>query len=142
MLVPYRKVFTGPTPFPEPISIDGTFSTLGTKVITYDVAPGDLKVGDYLYSSLLNEIRKISKFEGDNPILENAFSSDLVDQYAVQVAGREEYTSITIDVQGDGDGVFNGSDMPAGTIQEFQSEEGVGPFTIDATDTEIAISAL
>jgi len=141
MATPYYKVFTGKTCFPEPESLNGTFSTVGAKV-TIQNGDDTLKGGQYLYDSNQNEVRKVLFFEQDNPILESAFSVNIEVPIAIQVVGSDTYKSVSVDCYGGADGELNGENLSQGTIINYDDEDSIDPFVIDGTGTEIAISAL
>jgi len=141
-LAPYYKVFTGKTCFPEPVTLQGTVSTVGTKATVVD-GDGKLYADRYLYNAGTNEVRKIIRYDGDNPILESAFSVDIEVGISIQLTDDSRiYTSISVANIGAADGLLKGQLLTTDMDVAYKDSDGLSPITIDGTGTSIAISAL
>ena len=135
------KSFTGKTSFPLPVSLGGTFTSSGT-VVTYNNIITSFLVGDYLYSTSLNEVRLITGFGGSNTInIESAFSSDITVADAIKITERITFSQVDVYNFG-ADGLFNGQLFPSKTIFNMEKKNDTLVFTVDAAGTNIAILAL
>ena len=127
------------TCFPPPVDIAGSYISSGS-VITIKNAP-DLRVGDYLYNSNLNEIRKILSFATENTHnIESAFSSDVTEYVNIEISSREKvYTKASVSNAGSGIGYLNEEEIAVG--QTVDINEGEIYFTVDGTGTKISVLA-
>ena len=134
----FYKVYTTPSSFPEPVNLNGLFTSVGVNITT--TTPSALIVGDWLYSTSNNEVRKIATISGDNNLtIESAFTVDVTNEQ-IKIADKSvSYEKISISNIGAADGLLNGYDVAMG--QTINIEESGVAFSIDGTGTKIAISA-
>ena len=137
----FYQSFIGKTCFPLPVSMGGTFTSSGT-VVTYINIITPFLVGDFLYSSSLNEVRLITGFGTGNTItIESAFSSDITVAEAIKITERTEFSQVDVYNFG-ADGLFNGQLFPSKTIFNMDKKNDRLVFTVDATGTTVCILAL
>lgn len=134
----FYQVFTSATCFPLPITLNGAFSSIGTKVTTNVVST--LQVGDYLYSTSNNEVIKVMSIQTVSTYtLERAFTVDVISD-AIKIADKSVvYTKISIANSGASDGFLNGSILFQGSI--INIDNSITPFSIDGAGTNIVILA-
>ena len=135
----FYKSYIAKTAFPEVVAYTGTFSSDGV-VVTITSSSEPVRVGQYLYSTLLNEVRKLESIttqEGTvvKGTLKTSFSSNVAEE-AIKVS-IPIYHNAYIANFGGADGVLNGSVLPnGGTVNIIEKELA---FTIDATGTGVSI---
>lgn len=148
----FYKVITGKSCFPLPQLLSGTFTSSGTQVTLYNTTEA-IKVGDYLYSATLNEIKKVLSFptEGNANsnravpekttliIIESAFSSDIVVKEALRITERKIFTDVSVAVINTVDALFNGETFPKRTVLDIEDENI--HFTVNGTGTAVSILA-
>ena len=133
----YYNVFTGKTCFPLPVTLVGTFSSIGISITT--TVSTTLAYGDYLYSSTKNEIRQITGINSDKSYtIASSFTSDVTNDN-VQISDKSiTYIKASIAVINTVDGLFNGAIFPKRTVIDI---DGDIHFTVDGTSTAVSILA-
>ncbi len=134
----FYQVFTSATCFPLPITLNGVFSSIGTKVTTNVVST--LQVGDYLYSTSNNEVRKVISIQTVSTYtLERAFTVDVISD-SIKIADKSVvYTKISIANLDKVDGVLNGNILFKRSIVDI--DNSITPFTLDGTGTFLSVLA-
>lgn len=144
----FYRVYTGPAAFPDPVSRPGNFTSSGTTV-TFDTLPIPVLVGDWIYSSTLNQVRRVTQILVSPTVkIDEPFSPDVLVPEPVFVISTTCcaccYTSASITNFGGGNGLFNGELFPDRTVLNVCASSCDGPcvvFTIDASGTKINILA-
>lgn len=126
----FYQSFTGKSCFPLPVAISGTFSSEGVNVTT-NIA-SDLRVGDYLYSTVNNELREvITNASPTRYTIKESFSVNAVNE-AIKITDKTvSYTKASVFNLSKVDGLFNGFLFAKRT--SIYIDSGVIVFTIDAT---------
>ncbi len=134
----YYKVFNSKTCFPEPVILNGTFSSEGINITTNTIST--LQVGDYLYSTTNNELREVATISTPTRFtIKSAFSSDVINE-TIKIADKSvSYAEASIFNFSRTDGLFNGSLFPKRSSINIDS--GIIVFTLDATGINIAVLA-
>lgn len=135
MITPYYKQFAAKTCIPEPVTLIGTFSCTekSVKIIS---GGNDLKVGDYLYSTSNNQVRKVLTVQTPGIAnIDSPFTANVVTPENLIIAGRNKFTTVSVSNEGGVLGKFNGNDFKAGKYLVFSDLDGVAPFTIYSGDT-------
>lgn len=141
MATPYYNVFTGKTSIPAAFLLQGTITTVGTKVTLLN-GKNQLLVGDFIYDISQNELRKVISFQGNNPILDSAFTVDISSPIELYVAGRTLFKSLSITCAATADGYLNGKVLSKRSIVNYSDPSGLTPVSIDGSGTSISISGL
>lgn len=131
---------------PSPLTANGTYNTTGIYVAGVGAASATLRdklvVGDYLYSSTLNQLRKVSGFSSKSgyAVLESSFTSN-VSGDALQWC-RPLYRSVVVNNTGASTGSVknNGIQITTGQIQSFENDYGVSPMTYATSSTTFTIT--
>ena len=132
------KVYDTPTCFPEPVSLTGLFTSVGINITT--TVPTSLVVGDYLYSTTNNEVRKIVTMPTPKTLtIESAFTVDVTNEQ-IKISDKSiSYTKISVTNIGVADGTFNGYAFAIGQTNII--EEAGAAFVVDGTGTKVAVLA-
>jgi len=132
----FYRVFTSETCIPLPVVMNGAFSSSGVTVTTNIVS--DLKVGQYLYSTTNNEVRKVMSQSTDKKYtIESAFAADVVSDPIRVTDDTVVYTKAIITNFEKVNGKLNEQTLFART--EVEIDKGDIAFTIDGTGTSIGI---
>lgn len=136
----FYQSFIGKTCFPLPITLQGDFTSNGT-IVKVTVA-NQLKIGDNIYSTLKNELRKIlSVLDGNTVKVDRAFTDNVVTAEALKITDRSiVYSSSSVSCFGGADGILNGNVFPVNAVSPV-FEKGAA-FTIDATGTRMGITGI
>lgn len=133
------KVYTTPSSFPEAVNLNGLFTSVGVNVTT--TVPSALVVGDYLYSTTNNELRRVMTMPTPKTLtIESAFTVDVTNQQIKIPDKTIIYTDVSIANFGTVDGFLNGAIFPKRTIENI--EDDVIIFTINGTGTFISVLAV
>lgn len=123
----------------------GTFTIAsGTRVTgTATLFTSEVKNGDYLHSSTLNEVRTVKHVLSDTLIeLKKAFSAPVAGA-DVNVVRKQDISNVLqlgFVNSGATDATVDEDILPATTSTNFSDEGGVGPITFDGTGTVLGIS--
>jgi len=132
----FYQVFTSQTCIPLPVVINGAFSSSGVNITTNIVS--DLKVGQYLYSTTNNEVRKVMSQSTDKKyIIESAFTADVSSDLIYVTDDTVTYTRAVITNFEKVNGKLNEQTLFARSVVEIDKEPIA--FTIDGTGTSIGI---
>jgi hypothetical protein len=129
---------------PAAVTGTGQFTVSGVRVTGIASAfDTEVKNGDYLYSTTLNEVREVKHILNVELIeLATAFSGG-VPMDNVNVVRRVDMSNILqVGILNDGatDGTVEESTLTPSSSANFNDTGGVGPLTFDATGTTFAIT--
>lgn len=137
----FYQSFSSKTSFPIPVSKNGTFTSSGATVTLFNST--DLQAGDYLYSTSLNEVKKIISFGATNTLtIESAFTTDITVNEVIKITDRIVFSEVDVFNYGGANGKFNGQTMANNTIFNIEKKNDSLVFTIDGTSTSISILAV
>lgn len=133
----FYQTFSSKTCFPLPISMPGTFNS-SRNVITTNTPLG-LKVGNYIYSYVNNEIKKITTaLTSLTYNIESAFTSNVVNEEVKMTDISILYKTVSIANLEKSNGLLNGNVLYKRSIVDINGDVF---FTIDGSGTIIAILA-
>ena len=139
----FYRTFTTTTCFPLPISVNSSFVSEGIN-ITLNTPSTSITIGDYLYTTTNNEVRKITEvISSTQYTIETAFTSDVVEYATVYIVDQTiNYSEVDIINFGYASGLLNGEEFPMNLIANMKRETESIVFTIDGTGTKFGILAL
>lgn len=138
----FYRVFNSATCFPLPILKNGTFTSTGVAVLVNPAT--SLEVGTYIYSSSLNEVKKITEITSATQyVIESSFSSDISVAENIYISDNSiDYKEVDILNFGGVSGLLNGYEYPNNLIANMKKDTESIVFTIDGSGTKMSILGL
>ena len=135
----FYSVYSGKTCFPPSIALTGSFSSKGV-IITTNTAT-TLSVGNYLYSTTNNELKKITKIYSTTSFaVESPFTPDVSEDNTAISDSSIIYSRVIINNFGNASGLLNGAEYPKETIIDLIKNTEDFIFVLDGTGTKISIT--
>lgn len=138
-------VSSGQSSYPPSVlvGVDSTFDSVGINVRLTNARVGvDVSPGYYIHSLSTNECIMVKQACQDGTVnMERAFSSDVTGD-PLRVIINPKFSSISIRVTGQGNGIIQGQTFGSGSGISSSNEEGLAPIGYDGTGTSLTISVL
>lgn len=120
-----------------------TFSSSGINVQIQNAKVGvDVSPGDYIHSLSNAECIRVKEACYDGSVnMDRAFNSDVTSD-ELRVVKNPKFTSISIKVTGQLNGIIQGQSIPIGGGVTSSNTEGLSPVAYNATGTSMIIATL